>query len=476
MDIFQKFPEEIEEGNIEYKRQISNDILRIPEKLVKFKTQLLWRLDEGKQLTGKYEAIYYIGIEDDGNLSNQSIDELNQSIKNFIKIVKLCGASMYSTQIDQKYLYAKLTIQKLDDYISGNEITIALLGASDSGKSTFLGTLTYDIKDDGNGLARSNILRHDHEKQNGITSSIKHEIVGHDNDNKYINYNSNFIYSWEYIIKNSNKIINFIDLPGNFKYIKTTLFGLTAHRPDHVFIFVSLLDMDNPITKLHINLCEKLEINYTKIYTKKDISNINMQNAISNITGEGIHTIKNLIRDINPNKVLKEEINKTTEFIINDIIVIPDMGTVLIGYVNEGKIKIGNKLMIGPYNNSFYTVEIMSIHKKQIPCKYLYQNETGTIIINSEANINISKHMMLITSDHLINFKTIFKILLKDKNELKEGSKLMSFCRNIYDIVTIIKIIDDTIILSYSTIQYIKKNEFIVLRNNNEFYVGIILE
>ena len=81
------------------------------------------------------------------------------------------------------------------------------------------------------GLARSNILKHDHEKQNGTTSSIKYEIIGYD-DNGYINYNSEFYYSWEYVVKNSKSIINFIDFPGNSKYLKTTLFGLMAHKPN----------------------------------------------------------------------------------------------------------------------------------------------------------------------------------------------------------------------------------------------------
>lgn len=484
--IFQKFPEEIEEGNVEYKRHISNNILSNRDKLVKFKTQMLWRLDEGKQLSGIYEAIYYIGIEDDGNLSHLTINELNDSIINFTQIVKLCGGRIFSTQIDQEYVYAKIIIQKLDEHMSTNEITISLLGASNSGKSTFLGVLTYDIKDDGNGLARSNILRHDHEKQNGITTSIKHEIVGHnDDDEGYINYNSSFIYSWEYIIKNSKTLINFIDLPGNPKYLKTTLFGLMAHRPDHALIFINLLDIDNPITKLHTDLCVKLEIPYSIVYTKRDlVKTCPYNNYISNITGEGISEIKSLIKQIKINKsILLTHFNKKiSEFIINDIVIVPDIGTVLIGYVEQGRIKVGDKLSIGPCNNTFYTIEIISIHKKQIPCKYLHQNETGTIIIKSNNKLNITKHMMLVTSDQLINFRTNFKILLKDKydddksNNLKEGTRLMSFCRNIYDTVTINKVINNVLLVTYSNIQYIKQNEFIILRNNNELYVGTILE
>jgi len=480
MDAFCQFPQEIEEGNIEYKRHISRLILDNPEKLIKFKTQLLWRLDEGKEINGSKEAVYYIGIEDDGILSNLGINELNDSIINFTEIVKLCGARIYSTQINEIHKYAKITIQKLDDYINANEITIGLLGPSDSGKSTFLGVLTYDIKDDGNGLARSNILRHNHEKRDCETSSIKYEIIGHNNET-YINYNSSFIYSWEYIIKNSGTIVNFIDLPGNPKYLKTTIFGILSHIPDYILIFVSLLDMSNPVINSHIELCKNLGLPYSIIYTKKDLMQAQVQLqikdiTISNITGEGLDEVKNLIKNIKIEKPIPIINKKIAEFIINDIIIIPDIGIVLTGIMNQGRIKINNKLSIGPCDNTFYTVEIISIHKKQIPCKYLYHGETGTIIVKSNSKINITKHMMLITSDQFINFRKNFNIEIKSKSDilLKEGSKLMAFSRNIYDTVTINKIDKNILTVSYSNIQYIKQNEFIILRNNNELIFGLI--
>lgn len=466
-------PKEIEEGNIEYKRQISDEILLNPSKLTKFKTQLLWRLEEGKQLSGVSHAIYYIGIEDNGLVSNQTKEEVNNSIINFTKIVKLVKANILTTEINE---YAKITVQKLDDEINIDECTVALLGPSDTGKSTFLGVLIYDILDDGYGLARSNVLRHDHEKVSGQTTSIQYMTIGTNKNNNIINYNSNFIYSYENIIKESSKLINFIDLPGDIKYLKTTIFGLTAHKIDHALIFISLTDQNNPIIQLHMDLCKKLEIKNTIIYTKSDLVTSNLDNKISSLTGEGYNNIKDIIKEIkikNSNKIMNK---KTTEFVINDLMIIPDIGQVIIGYTSQGRIKVSDKLLIGPYNNKFYTVEVVSIHKKYSPCKYLYENETGTIIIKniSLTKINITKHMLLITSDHLINFKNKVKIKLQDP--IKELIKFTAFFRNTYDILQIESINDNIIDAIFTNIQYIKKDEFIILRNNNDLYVGIILE
>ena len=51
---------EVEHGNIEYKRQLSNTSQNKIEKLT---SQMKWRLNEGRG-----EAIYVIGIEDNGFL------------------------------------------------------------------------------------------------------------------------------------------------------------------------------------------------------------------------------------------------------------------------------------------------------------------------------------------------------------------------------------------------------------------------
>ena len=44
--------------------------------------------------------------------------------------------------------------------------------------------------------------------------------------------------SAEEICEASSKLITFIDLAGHQKYIKTTIFGLTAHRPDFSMLVV----------------------------------------------------------------------------------------------------------------------------------------------------------------------------------------------------------------------------------------------
>lgn len=52
------------------------------------------------------------------------------------------------------------------------EVRVAIIGNVDSGKSTMVGVLTRSMLDDGRGLARSKVFKHNHEEATGRTSSI----------------------------------------------------------------------------------------------------------------------------------------------------------------------------------------------------------------------------------------------------------------------------------------------------------------
>ena len=58
------------------------------------------------------------------------------------------------------------------------DVTVAVVGNVDSGKSTLVGVLTKGGLDDGRGLARAKVFNFSHEAANGHTSSIAQEIMG----------------------------------------------------------------------------------------------------------------------------------------------------------------------------------------------------------------------------------------------------------------------------------------------------------
>lgn len=84
-------PKECYYGNREYKLKIINCN---DKKIIKRSTQMLFRIHEGN---GK--AIYLIGIDDNGNIEGLSINELNISLDNIIKIVETAECNIKKIKI-----------------------------------------------------------------------------------------------------------------------------------------------------------------------------------------------------------------------------------------------------------------------------------------------------------------------------------------------------------------------------------------
>jgi len=280
-------------------------------------------------------------------------------------------------------------MDNITDIISKQPIIrIGLIGHVDAGKSTLLGILAK-LKDgeldDGNGYARSKILKYPHEKAEGRTSSItkEHTII-------------------------DQQIIEFVDLAGHEKYLKTTMTGLCGHCVDYVALLVGGNMGTTNITEEHFKIAIGLRIPIFIIVTKIDIApehildktmksiryivkkyatkNIvmNLKNmedidkcirqlkitkfprivptfSISNKTGENLDLLKKFL-SILPNKYDFKDIDGENRFWIHHIYSVLGIGTVVYGVVMSGKIKKGEKIMIGPFNGEFKTIIIKSIH------------------------------------------------------------------------------------------------------------------
>ena len=110
------------------------------------------------------------------------------------------------------------------------EKRIGILGNVDSGKSTIISVLKEKILDNGRGLARQKILKHQHEKDSGRTSSITHHY---------------------YTDIENNKVISFIDLAGHEKYYKTTIFGVNGSSLDYILVYQKF---NRQLITMNINL------------------------------------------------------------------------------------------------------------------------------------------------------------------------------------------------------------------------------
>lgn len=397
---------EKDDGNIEYKLKLIN---KNADKIEHLESQMRYRLNEGNG-----EAIYIIGVTDNGIIVGVTDDDFKESFNNLLIAAKKSSftISMLSNKkVDNdKKVYELLVREKNDQkYI---DIKVAIAGNVDAGKSTLLGVLTSGKNDDGRGSARLEVFNFAHEVSSGRTSSIAHHILGFNEKGKTVNYDSMHKKGWPDIVKESSKIISFFDLCGHEKYFKTTILGLTSSFPDLCLILIAANTGINIMTQEHIFLCVTLNIPFAIIITKIDICN-NRQNIlqntinsvnkllkmpglrripykinnlddvilcsknvksesivpifhISSVSGTGIDNLKmffNLLTKITCN--IKE--TKEVEYHIDTTFTVPGIGTVIGGQLISGTISIGDKLLLGPNNGQYITVQIKSIHCKKVP-------------------------------------------------------------------------------------------------------------
>ena len=143
---------------------------------------------------------------------------------------------------------------------------IGVLGSVDSGKSTLIGVLKTNQLDDGRGLLRKQVMKHDHELQSGRTSCISYNLI---------NIN--------------DKLFNFVDLAGHESYLKTTIYGLNALNLNYVLIIIGANMGINNMTREHFNLARVLQLPIIFVINKIDICPENILND----------TLKNLRKLVN---------------------------------------------------------------------------------------------------------------------------------------------------------------------------------
>jgi GTPase len=459
-------PPEIEEGNIEYKRQLCS-LSRY--RFQQLQSQMKWRIDEGKGT-----AIYLIGVDDDGTIFKLDTKDRKESLKNIKKIA--IQIDCYIDSIIYKNFYYEIIIKKNVKKLDFIEKRIVFFGNSDSGKSTLISILCGNDYDNGSGSARLSLFNHKHEMFTGITSSISIQTFD-----------------------KNNKKIALIDLPGKNKYKKTKYYGLLSYDPELAII---VLDNNTTIKNIkHIYLILRfLNIPIQFVKTKDDlidpIKNINLPEidqliSVSCVDGSNIELLKERISKdytilINnkdnkdkKDKYLSESLlDNATIFQISEVYYLTDLGLIVSGILLSGELETMMKMKLGPFTNEnkYYDIIISSIHCYQTPYNKLNQDHIGTIVIkfkNSKINIKdiynkISKNCYLSNYELYLNDIVHCKIKYLSDNRLKDNKKIMIYLRNNIvegEILELDNIIDDKFDIKCK----IKLNKFTFIKTFDKF-------
>ncbi|CAG5136735.1 unnamed protein product [Candidula unifasciata] len=445
MEELSNLPPEEEEGNIEYKLKLVNPSEFRMEHLV---TQMKWRLEEGHG-----EAIYEIGVEDSGFLAGLSDTELEASLSTLHRMADRLGASLEilrekvtdDDQQGQKKRALEVLVRKVPDDQQFIDLKLAVLGNVDVGKSTLLGVLTQGELDNGRGRARLNLFRHLHEIQSGRTSSISYEIMGFDDSGNVVNYSA--CRTVEEICEKSSKLITLIDLAGHHKYLKTTVFGLTGNCPDFAMLVVSAntgiagttrehlgyaLALDVPVFVVvnKVDMCRPLMLEKTltqleqilkspgvkripiRILNSDDAitaaSSLELQNitpifTVSCVTGHNLDLLKqflNILPPVTPHSEREKRAQDMTQFQIDELFSVPDVGTVVGGLIQRGSIRQGDRLWLGPADDGSYReVKVRTVHRNRLPCRLIQAGQAACVALIDVGREEVRKGMVLLSPE-----------------------------------------------------------------------------
>uniref|UniRef100_A0A3B3RMH2 GTP binding protein 2 n=1 Tax=Paramormyrops kingsleyae TaxID=1676925 RepID=A0A3B3RMH2_9TELE len=411
-------------------------------------TQMKWRLQEGRG-----EAVYQIGVEDNGMLVGLSDDDLKASLKTLRRMAEKVGADitvLREREVDYGYdvskKIAEVLVRRVPDNQQFLDLRVAVLGNVDAGKSTLLGVLTQGELDNGRGRARLNLFRHLHEIQTGRTSSISFEILGFNSKGEVVNYSGSR--TAEEICESSSKMITFIDLAGHHKYLKTTIFGLTSYCPDFAMVVVGANTGIAGTTREHLGLAMALKVPIFIVVSKVDLCarstvertvrqlerflklpgcnkvpvvvsstddavtaaqkfaqspSITPIFTVSSVSGHSLDLLKvffNILPPLSNSKEQEELMQQLTEFQVDEIYTVPEVGTVVGGTLYSGICREGERLVVGPTDQGdFLDLTVCSIQRNRSACRVLRAGQAATLALGSFDRSLLRKGMVMVSPE-----------------------------------------------------------------------------
>jgi GTPase len=428
-----KFIKENEEGNIEYKLRLD---LKDELHLKKLTSQLLWRLNEGLNLSSKEIAIYIIGVYDNGKLGGLSKDVIDDSVNILKNILNKINASIHEEKylvINNSNIYIGL-IKINPKKLKITELNVMLCGDTNNGKSSIIANLCNDILDSGNGTIRNYILKHPHEKISGRTTTISKEIIGIRNDS-ILNYT--YSNNWAELLELSNYVISLYDTPGDLKYIPNIIYGILSYQIDMLLI-IDIYTIHNKLSPFTIflkTLCESINIPYKIILNKCDLIanyqfNKDSELVISIKDGTNIDKLKDFLINLQKHKQPLSYINNY--YRVTDTYNIPHIGKILTGIQIMGDLYQNMNVKIIS-NTNVYESKIVSIYKKYIPTDIIYKDESGSINLLLNEMIRIEKTSIIIPSKdyELIKYYNMILVtIINPLNILSDNIKYLFFNGN----------------------------------------------
>jgi len=286
--------------------------------------------------------------------------------------------------------------------LSSRNIRVAVVGNVDAGKSTLIGTLTSSLLDDGRGSSRTSIMKHRHEIESGRTSTATTHLMGFRSTGQAIatrdTVRANRRKSEDEVARESYRVITLMDLAGHEKYLKTTIHGVASGMADYALILVNSRHPPTHMTHHHLNLCVSFGIHVIIVFTKIDgcpehafktsktevckllrrsdvgkqpfeirseddiatcigkLNTLAPMISTSCVNGEGVELLQKMLFSLPKRRRHERKLNRSFEYLVDDIFNVPGVGSVVSGFVNAGQLDVGPNahVFVGPLDDGTF--------------------------------------------------------------------------------------------------------------------------
>lgn len=412
-----------ERRNIEFKERLNKDYHLQKDRKHRLASQMKYRMERGNG-----EAIYFVGVDDDGNLIGLNEKEIEESLFVLKRVAEEINAIILMVE---KYPadngeIARVFIGKNNGF-KRDHMLVGVAGHVDHGKSTLVGTLTTGNLDNGSGRTRIFLDLQKHEIERGLSADLSFAIYGFCDDEAMRIKNPLNKKDKAKLVEKCDKLICFVDTVGHEPWLRTTIRGIVGQKLDYGLVTIAADQGPTHITREHLGIIMAMELPVIVVITKIDMVTVekvketkekvfellklvgrvpfmikSSEDAefvaqsdnphlvpiinVSSLTGEGLDLLDKLFLNLKiPNKV--EESLKPFMMYIDKIYSVVGVGVVVSGTIRQGKVKSGDKLLLGPDGSGKY----IDVRAKSIEMHYCKKDyaEAGDVVGISIKGVNI---------------------------------------------------------------------------------------
>ncbi|WP_313691337.1 GTPBP1 family GTP-binding protein [Halorarum halobium] len=394
---------EEEGGHIEFKTRLSRDVHLADGRLESLAAQLRHRV-----LSGEGEALYVVGVRDDGGVAGISPAEFSESMDVLSLLAEEAEAHIHDVETwsagsgpaDEEGLVGLATVREGAMLETDDEhIVVGTAGHVDHGKSTLVGSLVTGEADDGEGGTRSFLDVQPHEVERGLSADLSYAVYGFDDDGQVRMDNPHRKSDRARVVQESDRLVSFVDTVGHEPWLRTTIRGLVGQKLDYGLLVVAADDGPTKTTREHLGILLAMDLPTLVAVTKVDA-------VPAERAAEVEHEVESMLRDVNqtplraerhgvPTAVeevgdgvvpvfatsavtreglddlddLLEALPKRTSdadaafrMYVDRTYDVKGVGAVASGTIQAGTVEAGDELLLGPMpDGSFREVEVRSI-------------------------------------------------------------------------------------------------------------------